>query len=116
MLRGTAKTQRVPTKHIGNGTYLPSDCTAAFDIRSHNSCLSGLRPLSVMGSYLKLRLLLLLQQWRRYDRYWAQSCRYSPQKVCHVGCTGLMLLHPRQLDQLNRLTHPRKIPRKKLAH
>ncbi len=26
-----------------------------------------------------------------------------------------MLLHPRQLDQLNRLTHPRKMLRKKLA-
>ena len=48
MLRGTAKTQRLPTKHIGNGTYLPSDCTAAFDIRRHNSCLPGLHPIVVV--------------------------------------------------------------------
>ena len=26
-----------------------------------------------------------------------------------------MLLHPRQLDQLNRLTHPRKMPAQKLT-
>ena len=24
-----------------------------------------------------------------YDRYWAQSCRYEPQKVYRVGGTGL---------------------------
>lgn len=49
------------------------------------------------------------------NRNWAQSGRCEPQKVCYVGCTGLMLLNPRQLNQLNPLTHPRKMPRKKLA-
>jgi hypothetical protein len=46
---------------------------------------------------------------------WAQSCRYGPQKVCHVGCTGLMFLYTRQLNQLNRLPHPRKMPAQKLT-
>ena len=48
MLRATAKNERVPTKHIGNGTYLPSGCTSAFDIRRHNSCLSGLHNIVVV--------------------------------------------------------------------